>query len=161
MTFGPKKLQNMAGIFMIMVLGSVMIYIDDMQKPTRLELESLFETELSNCQIASLVERQYSGKGKYQLFLTDCNSKYYPILLDKESDYQDYDRFKEGLIVNKKANSVNLILTDSNTKLELKIRHPSDEDDRFESIKFAVIFFGIGLLIMVFLPNSFWERNRN
>jgi len=36
-------------------------------------------------------------------------------------------------------------------------RHPSDEDDRFDSTKFVLIFFGIVLVIMVFIPNSLWE----
>lgn len=161
MTFGTKKLMIMTAIFMVMVIGSVMTYTNDTLKRTRLELDTLYKAELTNCQITSLVERQYSGRGNYQLFQTDCYRQFYPILLDKNSKYEDYDLFKEGLIVNKKANSVNLILTGSNSKFELKIRHPSDEDDRFDSMKFVLIFFGIVLVIMVFIPNSFWERKRN
>ncbi len=156
--FGPKKLQNMVAIFMIMVFAMVMAYTRDTLKPTRLELETFFATELPDCQITSLIEREYPGnKGNYKLFRTDCSSEYFPILL--ESGYEDYGRFVEGLIVNKKANSVNLTLTGSNSVIKLKILHPSDEDDRILLMKFFFIFFGSALLIMVFIPNSFWERN--
>jgi len=157
MTFGIKKLLNMAAIFMVMVIGAVMTYTDDTLIRTRLELDTFYKAELTNCQIIGLVERQYSGRGNYQLFQTDCYRQFYPILLDKDSNYEDYDCFKEGMIVNKKANSVNLILTGSNFKFELKIRKPSDEDDRFDSTKFVLIFFGIVLVIMIFIPNSLWE----
>lgn len=161
MTFGSDKLVNMAGIFLIMVFGLFFSYAGDNLKRTRLALETFFEAELSDCHITSLIEGQYSGRGSYQLFTTDCHNEYYPILLDKKSEYEDYERFTEGLIVNKKANSVNLTLTGSNFILELKIRHPSDEDDRFENMKYVSIFFGIVLLIMAFIPNSYFERHNN
>lgn len=161
MTFGTKKLLNMALVFMGMVISLIMVYTKDTHKRTRLELNTFYEAELTNCQITSLVERQYSGKGRYQLFKTDCHNQFYPILLDQDSDYEDFDGFKEGMIVNKKANSVKLTLTGSNSRFELKILHPSDEDDRFESMIFVLMFFGFGLLIMVFLPNSLWEQDQN
>ena len=161
MTFGPKKLLNMAAIFIVLVVALVMIFSNDMLKRTRLELEVFYKAELSNCEITRMVERQYSGKGTYQLFQTNCSTEYYPILLDKESEYENYDRFEEGLIVNKKANSVDLTLTGSASELKLKIREPSDEDDRFFSMRIVLIFFGTVLVIMVFIPNSFWERKRN
>ncbi|MEQ9006391.1 MAG: hypothetical protein RLP12_00800 [Ekhidna sp.] len=161
MTFGPKKLLNMAAIFIVMVVATVMIYSNDMLKRTRLELETFYQAELSNCEITRVVERQYSGKGTYNLFQTNCSTEYYPILLDKESKYEDYYLFEEGLIVNKKANSVDLSLTGLTSELKLKIRHPSDEDDRFFSLKIVLIFFGTVLVVMVFIPNSFWERKRN
>ena len=148
-------------IFLIMVVGCVMTYTNDTMKRTRLELENFLAAELSNCEITNVVERQYSGRGNYQLFRTNCSSEYYPILLDMESANENYDRFEEGLIVNKKANSVSLTLTGSTSELELKLRHPSDEDDRFSSMKIVLIFFGIALIIMVFIPNSFWERKRS
>jgi hypothetical protein len=158
MTFGPKKLLNMAAIFIVMIIASVSIFTSDMLKPTRLELETFFEDELTNCEIIIVVEREYPGKGTYQLFGTNCNSKYYPIILDKVSDYKDYERFEKGMIVNKKANSVNLTLKKSTSELKLKIRHPSNEDERFFSIKIMLIFFGTIFVIMFFIPNSFWER---
>jgi hypothetical protein len=161
MTFGPKKLLNMAGIFAIMIFGCIMTYTGDTLERTRLELEDFFAAELSNCEITEVVERQYSGRGTYGLFRTNCSSTYYPILLDYKEDYENYDRFEESMTVNKKANSVDLKLTGSTSVLELKIRHPSDEDDRFDSMKFVLIFFGTALVIMVFIPNSFWERKRN
>lgn len=151
----------MAGVLMIMVFGLFFSFIDDKLKRTRLALETFFETELTDCQITNLIEGKYPGKGYYGLFKTDCSNEYFPILLDEKSDFEDYDRFKEGVIVNKKAKSVNLTLTGTDYTLELKIRHPSDEDDRFFSMKFVFIFFGIALLIMAFIPNSFYERVRN
>ncbi|MEQ8582013.1 MAG: hypothetical protein RIC30_03930 [Marinoscillum sp.] len=151
----------MAAIFIVMVVATVMIYSNDMLKRTRLELETFYQAELSNCEITRVVERQYSGKGTYNLFQTNCSTEYYPILLDKESKYEDYYLFEEGLIVNKKANSVDLSLTGLTSELKLKIRHPSDEDDRFFSLKIVLIFFGTVLVVMVFIPNSFWERKRN
>jgi hypothetical protein len=151
----------MVAIFIVMVVATVMIYSNDMLKRTRLELETFYQAELSNCEITRVVERQYSGKGTYNLFQTNCSTEYYPILLDKESKYEDYDLFEEGLIVNKKANSVDLSLTGLTSELKLKIRHPSDEDDRFFSLKIVLIFFGTVLVVMVFIPNSFWERQRN
>jgi hypothetical protein len=158
MTIGPKKLLNMALLLAFMVFGSLFIYTIDTLKRTRieLELEAFYMADLSNCQITDLVERQYPSR--YQLFRTNCNREYYPILLGKESNYEDYNRFDKGLIVNKEANSLNLFLKDSLSELELMIRHPSDEDDRSLGITFFWIFFGIVLLIMVFIPNSFWDN---
>jgi len=158
MTFGIKKKLNMAMIFVVMLVAIVMTYSNDILERTRLELETFFEAELSNCEITRVVERQYPGKGTYQLFRTNCSSAYYPILLDKEAVREDYECFNEGMIVNKKAKSVKLILKGATSEHQLKIRYPSDEDDRFSSMKFILIFFGIALLIVTFIPNSFWER---
>lgn len=162
MTFGPKKLLNMVVIILIMAVACIMSYSNDYMKRTRLELETFFEAELTNCEITRVVERQYSGKGTYRLFQTNCFNEYYPILLDKEeSGREDYDQFEEGLIVSKKANSADLTLIGLTSELQLKLRHPSDEDDRFYSIKTILIFFGTALAVIVFIPNSFWESKRN
>lgn len=161
MTFGTEKLVSMAGVLMIMVFGLFFSYMGDTLKRTRLALETFFETELNDCQITNIIEGKYPGKGYYELFKTDCSNEYFPILLDNKSDSEDYDRFKEGLIVNKQANSVNLTLKGADYTIELIIRHPSDEDDRFFSMKFVFIFFGIVLLIMAFVPNSFFEQEQN
>ncbi|MEQ8714570.1 MAG: hypothetical protein RIC80_16235 [Cyclobacteriaceae bacterium] len=141
-----------------MIAGSLMSYYNDTLEPTRKELEEFFAAGLSNCRINSVVYRQYSGRGQYQLFRTDCSSNYYPILLDAKADSDQYNSFEEGLIVNKEARSLELTLTGSDKRIELNIRHSSEEDDRIDRMQFVVLFFGCAILFMLFIPNSFWER---
>ena len=158
MRFSQKKLLNIGLIFVTMIAGTIMTYTNDTLKQTRLELEKLLTAEFVNCKITSVISRQYSGKGSYKLFKTDCSSEYYPILLEYGTSSDKYGLFEEGQIVNKPLNSIELTLIGLNDQIKLNIRHPIDEDGRIGNVKFVLIFFGVVIIIMLFMPISLWER---
>jgi|GEM_PF-2729477 len=157
MRFGASKIVTLIFAFLGLIVSGFLTYYIDTYRETREELTELYNHKLENCQITNIKSLKYPGKGYYKLFKTNCSDKYYPILLAYKSEMADYNFFEKGLLVSKDSLSTTSIISNENEIKKIEFRQPSMEDDRFQRFKFLMIFFSVFIVIILFIPSSFWE----
>ena len=160
MKFDRKKLISITILIFLIVGSSIKSYRNDTLKLTRGQLEELYNAEFENCIINSVVSANYPSKGYYQLFRVNNNINYYPILLKKGTKSSFYKLFEDKVTITKKPQSNDFTIGINSEKINLEFRLPSDEDTRIKGLLTSLIFFGLPLLLIIFLPNSLFERKR-
>jgi hypothetical protein len=143
-------------IVLVFLCGTILInIIFDPLKSTRKELGNFYRKEFKNFSIDKIINVPYpTGKGNYYLFSSVRQQEYFPILLEYGDD-ESYDLFKVGTIIDKPALSVNVTLHKGKETHTVKIRNPEDEKG---DIWLPVPIFGSILILMLLLPNRFFEN---
>lgn len=133
-------------IFMIAI---AFMFTNDYLKPTREELKLFYAESFDNLRITEIVEREYPGKGYYNLIRVDTKTDLFPIIL--EAHKSGHDLFKVNSIIFKETNSLDVVLKNKSNTYNIKIRDPKDEDD-----KFFRLYLPIVLESMIFLFFAFY-----
>lgn len=157
MRFGALKIVTLFFAFLGLIVSGILTYGIDTYRVTREDLTELYNLKLENCQITNIKSLKYPGKGDYKLFKTNCSDKYHPILLEYKSEIADYIFFEKGVLISKDSLSTTSIISKENEFKKIEFRQPSEEDDRFQRFKFLMIFFSVIIVIILFIPSSFWE----
>ena len=158
MIIHPNKILGIVGIMFFFGLVLLSINMTDNFRQTKSELTLFYTTSFDTCTLTKLEKRKYPGRGDYSVFYTNCNSDYFPVLLEKGTTTESYNLFKENVKLIKNSNSSELTLTDDKDVHKLRVRKPEDEDDRGFSTKVILIFVGIVMAVILVLPNSLFEK---
>jgi hypothetical protein len=149
--------KKIAILTMIFIYGMAMLAMNltDNLKVTRAELTRFYSTKMDSCIITQIDTINYAGgRGTYQIFHTDCDADFYPVL------FEDGNRadFNINSMIIKEANSIEFRLLSSDTFQDSKMRHPDNEDDRSFGTKVASIFLCIAIILILLASNSKFEK---
>lgn len=158
----PGKLATIAVMAFIYLMGLIATSLSDTLQPTRHQLTKLYETSFDNCVINKIDTLAYPTlRGMYTIFYTNCKGDFFPVLLDKDSDSEDYSAFKRNVRISKNKNSVDIELLDNGEHYKIKAKHPDDEDDRGTGVKVFLIFILIVTIVVLIAPNSKFDYLTN
>lgn len=142
---------------MVFIYGMAMLAINltDNLKVTRDELTRFYSTKMDSCVITRIDTINYSGgRGTYQIFYTNCNADFYPVLFENGNSAD----FNINSKIIKKANSIEFKLLSGDKFQDSRMRHPDNEDDRAFGTKVASIFMCIATVLILLTPNSKFEK---
>ena len=106
---------------------------------------------MDSCVIIRIDTVNYSGgRGTYQIFYTECDANFYPVLFEKGNSAD----FNINSKIIKKANSIEFKLLNGDKSQYSEMRHPDNEDDRAFGTKVCVIFMCIATVLILLTPNS-------
>jgi hypothetical protein len=128
-------------------------------KSTKNELKLLYEAEFENCKIKNVVEAKYPSAGYYKQFLIDCNTVYYPVLLEN-MNIEKESLFKKGVFVTKKKNDYLIIIKDKQNSVTVSARHIENEIGLGPIVRAMIITLLILVpIVLFFIPDQYFKIN--
>jgi len=156
MLFSHKKLFNIGYITFVLVMGIIISYTSDTLEPTRKKLEVFYEHEIDSCRVTDILTKKYPSRGYYEEIKIHCSYSNYPLLFAKS----EHREIEIGNFISKRANSTQITVQSAQEKFLVDIRNPSEEDNRVASVETIILFFGPIIILMLFLPNSLFDRKK-
>lgn len=124
---------------------------------TKNELKLLYGAEFKNCRIKNVVETKYPSAGYYKQFLVDCNTVYYPVLLENMNIANEAS-FKEGVFVTKKKNDYLILITDNKNSITVSARHIENEIGLGPIVRAMIITLLILVpIVLFFIPDRYFK----
>jgi hypothetical protein len=121
-------------------------------------LKLLYEAEFKNCMIKNVVEAKYPSAGYYKQFQVDCNTVYYPVLMEN-MNIEKESSFKKGVFVNKKKNDYLIIINDSQNSVTVSARHIENEIGLGPIVRVMIITLLILVpIVLFFIPDQYFKK---
>lgn len=152
----PKKIATIILVFIVFGSGLFVTHIRDTLGPTRVQLEKLYKTRFDSCFVTALEMRKYPSRGNYMVFKTDCSTEYFPLI----GETIDSILFTNYPMVVKDSASRSLSLVKEGISYQWIMKNPEKEDDRSLGTAVILSFTIVLVIIVLVVPNSYFERKR-
>lgn len=159
--FSLRKKLNFFAILIVLISSIIFKLFNEDSKDIKDKLTRFYEAKMDSVVINSVFRVDSDQiRGGYTGFSIGSSLDHYPILVENTTQ-EGIDQFTSGSIITKNANSLTVFINNGTNQTEYKIWNPKSYDKNILDFLLSILFFGIPLIIIIFIPNSFWDKKNN